>query len=89
MPKVELNPVIADEVPWSDRITAYDEAHFIVYVRLLDASEDGASDDEMARIILRIDPDCEPERAKRAIASHLKRAQWMTEVGYRHLLFDS
>jgi len=31
----ELDPEIADEVPWSDAITQYDEAHFVTYVRLL------------------------------------------------------
>jgi len=36
--------------------------------------------------VLAADPAKEPERAKRMWASHLARAQWMTEVGYRHLL---
>ena len=39
----------------------------------------------MARRILGIDPDNEPERARKAVDSHLARARWMTEVGYRHL----
>lgn len=89
MPDVELNPHIANEVPWSDRVTAYDEAHFIVYVWLLDASDEGVSEAEMARIVLGIDPDREADRAHKALASHLDRARWMTEVGYRDLLFDS
>jgi hypothetical protein len=46
--------------------------------------ERGAS--EVAQIVLEVDPVKEPERAKRMWASHLARAQWMTEVGYRHLL---
>ena len=79
-------PVIADEVPWSELITGYDEAHFVVYLRLLDASADGASTDEMARVVLGIDPDRERARAEKAVASHLGRARWMTEKGYRHLL---
>ncbi len=77
---------IVDDVPWSDAITAYDEAHFVVYLRLLDAGADGATADEMARIILGIDPAREPERAQKALASHLRRARWMTEHGYRRLL---
>ncbi len=80
------NPEIADEVPWSDSITGYDEAHFSVYLRLLDATADGAAVPEMARIVLGIDPAMEPDRAEKAVASHLRRAQWMTEKGYRHLL---
>jgi hypothetical protein len=86
MPKVEINPEIADEVPWSDKLTDYDERHFIVYLRLLDASADGATEDEMSRIVLGIDATKEPQRARKALESHLRRARWMTEHGYRHLL---
>ena len=39
-----------------------------------------------SRIVLRIDPDTEADRARRAFESHLSRARWMTEQGYRHLL---
>lgn len=80
------NCKIVDDVPWSDHVTDYDQAHFVIYVRLLDAEEDGASQDEMAREILEIDPAKEPGRAARALASHLKRAHWMTEHGYKDLL---
>jgi hypothetical protein len=86
MPKAEANPEIADEVPWSEHVTAYDERHFIVYVRLLDARADGATDSEMSRVVLGIDPVKEPERARQALDSHLRRARWMTEHGYRDLL---
>lgn len=80
------NQVIADEVPWSESLTAYDHAHLVVYLRLLDASADGASPHEMAEVILGIDPISEPRRAGQAVDSHLRRARWMTKVGYRHLL---
>jgi hypothetical protein len=86
MPGTRVNPEIADEVPWSDHVTPYDEAHFVVYLRLLDASAEGASEDEMSRIVLGIDSKQEPERAQRALRSHLERARWMTEMGYRDLL---
>lgn len=86
MSKSVVSPEIADEVPWSDRVTAYDEAHFVVYLRLLDASAAGASEAELSRIVLGIDPVREPQRAQRALGSHLKRARWMTETGYRDLL---
>ncbi len=79
-------PRIADEVPWAESITEYDEAHYVVYLRLLDANAEGASTDEMARVVLGIDPIKEPARAQKAVASHLRRAQWMTEKGYRRLL---
>lgn len=84
--KVELEPEIADEAPWSATLTEYDERHLVLYLRLLDATADNASDEEMARIILKIDPAKEPERARTALDSHLRRARWMTEQGYRHLL---
>ena len=80
------NQPIADDVPWSNSITAYDEAHLVVYLRLLDATADGASKNEMAKIILGIDPAKEPQRAERVVDSHLRRARWMSRVGYRHLL---
>jgi hypothetical protein len=38
------------------------------------------------RIVLHLDPAENPEHAKRIWASHLARARWMTENGYRHLL---
>lgn len=86
MSKQTDDATIADEAPWSNELTSYDEAHLLTYLRLLDASSEGASTGEMAEIILGIDPATEPERAERAVASHLRRARWMTEAGYQHLL---
>ena len=82
----KVPPEVADTVPWEEGITSYDEAHLVTYLRLLDASGEGASEDEMARIVLGIDPEREPLRAREAVRSHLRRAQWMTEAGYRHFL---
>ncbi|PWJ82442.1 hypothetical protein C8D77_1434, partial [Mesorhizobium loti] len=45
-----MKPKVQDQVPWSDRLTAYDNEHFTVYMRLLDASSDDASEDEMAQL---------------------------------------
>lgn len=53
--KAKMDPIIADEVPWSDQVTEYDEEHFITYLRLLDADAEGACKEEMARIVLGID----------------------------------
>ncbi|MDU1693063.1 MAG: DUF2285 domain-containing protein, partial [Bradyrhizobium sp.] len=41
---------------------------------------------EVAQVVLHINPELEPDRAKRAFDTHLTRAKWMTEHGYRHLL---
>jgi len=67
------DPTIADEVPWSEQVTAYDRDHFTVYLRLLDAVSDGASGEEMSRTVLGIDPTNESARAKQALDSHLRR----------------
>ena len=36
--------------------------------------------------VLHIDPDREPVRARNAFDSHLARARWMADHGYRDLL---
>ena len=77
---------IADTAPTEATLTGYDMEHLVVYLRLLDAEADGADWQEVAQIVLEADPDKEPERVKRMWVSHLARAKWMTEVGYRHLL---
>ena len=81
-----LDPDVADTAPDSAVLTAYDEEHLITYLRLLDAAADDADWQEVARLVLHIDPDKEPDRARRAWESYLARAQWMTHSGYRHLL---
>jgi len=52
---------------------------------LLDADRAGAAPEEIASHVLRLDPVADPERARRTVASHLARARWMTEEGYRQL----
>ncbi|WMT79565.1 DNA -binding domain-containing protein [Bradyrhizobium sp. Ash2021] len=81
-----LDPDVADDAPTAPILTGYDEEHLITYLRLLDAERDGADWTEVVRIVLHLDPDREPDRARRAWATHLARARWMTENGYRHLL---
>jgi predicted GNAT family N-acyltransferase len=83
-PKPPLDPDCADAAPETDGLTPYDEQHLVTYLRLLDAEADGADWTEIARIVLHIDPSREPERARRAFESHLARAKWMTERGYKH-----
>jgi hypothetical protein len=82
----EQNPQIADEAPSADAFTDYDKVHFAVYLSLLHATGEGMSEEEMSRTILGIDPSREPERAQKSLQSHLRRARWMSESGYRHLL---
>ncbi|RWB30474.1 MAG: DUF2285 domain-containing protein [Mesorhizobium sp.] len=80
------DPEVADEVPWSDNITPYDDRHKVTYMRLLDAEADGADWREVARIVLHRDPVAEPERTRHCWEDHLRRAKWMTTTGYRKIL---
>ncbi len=81
-----LDPDVANVAPTDPALTGYDQEHLVTYLRLLDADAEGADWREVARIVLHIDPDCEPDRARYAFDSHLARAKWMTGHGYRHLL---
>jgi hypothetical protein len=75
-----------DRPPLSDRVNAYDEQHMAVYLRLLMAEEEGADWQEVVLVLFGLDPAQEPGRARIVHESHLARARWMTETGYRHLL---
>lgn len=82
-------PPFEDRAPADDGITAYDERHFVTYLRILDAADEGADWREVASIVFGLDADAEPDRARQAHDSHLARARWMTEHGYKHLLDKS
>jgi hypothetical protein len=86
MKKPPLDPDVADVAPTDSVLTVYDEEHLVTYWRLLDAEADGADWREVARIVLHIDPDREASRARNAFDSHLARARWMADHGYRDLL---
>jgi len=79
----------AAEPPRSDTLTQYDEQHLVTYLRLLDAAAEGADWREAVRIIFAIDPDQDPDFARKLHDSHLARARWMTQAGYRELLARS
>ena len=79
-------PPRADVAPTAGEVTDYDMAHMTIYLRLLDAAAEGAPWEDVARIVLNIDPIREPARARRALDAHLARARWLTSQGYRDLL---
>jgi len=81
-----LSPEVADLAPDEPMLTPYDWLHAVTYARLLDAEADNADWREVARIVLRIDPGLEPDRARCAFDSHLARAKWAARNGYRQLL---
>lgn len=75
-----------DSPPQAETITDYDERHLITYIRILDATAEGADWREIVQILFGIDAEQEPNRAKNVHDNHLARARWMTQAGYRHLL---
>lgn len=79
-------PNLLDHPPESGELTDYDRQHMKLYMRVLDAAADGADWHEAVAVIFDVDPDADPERARRVHDSHLARARWMTEHGYRNLL---
>lgn len=79
-------PGFSDAPPMEAGVTDYDERHLGSYLRLLDAEADNADWAEVARIVFGIDPVTEPARAKSVYVSHLARAQWLRDAGFRELL---
>ena len=86
MPQIPLDPSVANTAPTEAILTGYDQEHLVVYLRLLDAEADNADWEDVARLVLHIDPGQEPTRARHAWESHLARAHWLMNHGYRHLL---
>ena len=70
----------------SDTLTAYDRAHLVTHLKLLDAEAMNVDWKATARSVLSLDPEADGGAAQRVYAAHLARAHWMTHVGFRHLL---
>ena len=75
MQKPRLDPDVADTAPADSVLTVYDEEHVNTYLRLLDATAQGADWREVARVVLHLDPEHESDRARSAFDSHLSRAK--------------
>lgn len=88
-PRPSLEPDLLPAPPASDDLTDYDYRLLIVYLRLLDAEADGADWAEVARIVLRLDTNHDPEGARAIHAAHLARAQWVRDHGHHKLLTDA
>lgn len=78
-----------DQPPAEARLTDYDRSHLTTYLRLLDAEKEGAQWEEVAKIIFGIDPKTNHLRAELVYRSHLARAHWMTDNGFRDLIRSS
>jgi hypothetical protein len=76
---------LQDMPPQGAVVTDYDRRHMAQYMRLLDAAGEGASWQEAAQIILGLDTQKEPERARLVHDTHLERARWLSSEGYRQL----
>ena len=76
---------LRDAPPRQERLTAYDRAHMRAYIRLLDAAAAGADWREVAALVLGLDVEADPERARQIHDAHLERARWMSQAGYRGL----
>ncbi len=77
---------LADEPPDLEEITAYDRGHFATYLSLLYAAGEGHSEEKMALDVLGIDLANEPDRVRHMLRSHLERARWLANSGYKYLL---
>ena len=82
-------PDYLEEPPQSATLTSYDREHMKLYLRLLDAATENTDWREAMCVIFGLDPDADPERARRIYDAHLARAQWMTTEGYRLLAQES
>lgn len=80
---------IDNEAPELAEVTPYDVAHFPTYAVLLFAEVKGVDWRKVARATLNVDPERQPERARRAWASHLARARWLATSGCEQLRSDS
>lgn len=79
-------PDFMERPPHSDNVTAYDEAHFVTYLRLLDAAADGAGWEEIVHVVFGIDPAVDADRAKAIYDGHIERARWMARSGYKQIV---
>jgi len=75
-----------DEAPTGRAVTDYDVTHAPLYIRLMDAAAEGLDWRIMAVRLFEIDPEQAPDRARRVVESHLARALWMRDEGYKGLL---
>lgn len=85
-PMAATTPAFLDQPPTSQTLTTYDREHMVLYLRLLDSARDGADWREAVQVLFGLDPAQEPGRCRHVHDTHLARARWMTEQGYRELL---
>jgi hypothetical protein len=80
---------ILSEPPAGKTLTTYDREHMVLYLRLLDSARDGADWREVVQTLFGLDPELDPIGCRQMHDTHLARARWMTEHGYRELARES
>jgi hypothetical protein len=71
-----LNRAVADPASSDPDLAAYDKEHVVTtYVRMLDANAEGADWREVSLIVLHIDPERDPGRARRGIRQSSRAGQ--------------
>lgn len=79
-------PPVTSQAPTANHVTAYDEAHVVLYLRLLDALAAGATEADICKDLLGLRGGPEDAHSRAILESHIVRARWMTEHGYRAFL---
>ncbi len=77
--------MLQDRAPTGE-LCDYDREHATLYLRLLDAEAAGADWREVAEVAMRLDVGRDVERARLVHATHLARARWLRDGGYKALL---
>lgn len=81
-----IQAAIRERAPAGEPLTDYDREHAVLYLRLLDAEADGADWREVAQLLLGVNPAEDQARAELMYATHLARANWVRDSGYKDLL---
>ena len=76
---------LSDRAPIGE-LCDYDHEHAVLYLRLLDADAAGADWREVAQIAMGLQVGRDVERARLIHATHLARARWLRDGGYKALL---
>lgn len=71
--------------PDSDQVTEFDLTHLVTYIRFLDAAAVGQDWRMTIRSVLSANEMLDTAMAKQLYEAYLRRARWMTRVGYRLL----
>ena len=89
-PDMDESPSTAlmDVPPEAAKPTNYDWVHRVCYLRMLDADAVGTDWRDVARTVMKLDPNGDPGRVHEIWKTHLRRAQWMTTHGYREYLIS-